>query len=45
MEVNSKPQIAHHGTFAYALGMIGQSGSDLMKFFIGSAARRYGLKN
>jgi D-alanine-D-alanine ligase len=45
MEVNSKPQIAHHGTFMYALKMIGQSGRELMKFFVGRAALRYGLTN
>lgn len=45
MEVNSKPQIAHHGTFVYALKIIERSGSDLMNYFIGRAARRYGLKN
>jgi D-alanine-D-alanine ligase len=43
MEVNSKPQIAQHGGFMYALKTIGKSGSDLMKFLVGRAARRYGL--
>ena len=45
MEVNSKPQIAHHSAFMYSLKMIGYSGRDLMKLFVGRAALRYSLKN
>lgn len=45
MEVNSKPQITEHSGFIYALKTVGGSGSDLMKFLIGRAARRYGLSD
>lgn len=45
MEVNSKPHITDHSSFMFALESIGQKGSDLARFLLGSSAIRVGLSS
>jgi D-alanine-D-alanine ligase len=40
METAAKPHITRHSSVAYAVRALGKSQSDLMRFLVGSAARR-----
>jgi D-alanine-D-alanine ligase len=43
IETACKPHITRHSSFSFAVSGFGASQSDLMKFLLGSAAKRYGL--
>ena len=44
MEVTCKPHLTAHTSFAHAMGAMGHSYSDLLKFLVGSAAQRLGIR-
>ena len=43
IEVNCKPHLTKHSSFAYAIHHVGCDYSDLLKFLVGAAAVRHGL--
>jgi D-alanine-D-alanine ligase-like ATP-grasp enzyme len=45
MEVTCKPHLTVHTSFMYALSAMGHSHSDLLKFLVGSAAQRIGVRS
>lgn len=44
IEVACKPHLTKHSSFAYAVSRFGRAHEDLLKFLVGAAAVRHGLK-
>jgi len=44
MEVTCKPHLTVHTSFAYSMAAMGHSYADLLKFLVGSAAQRLGMR-